>query len=345
MLTRGIEIRWPRRTGDGTVVRPCQVRSVFRLPPSGFTLVELLVVITIIGILIALLLPAVQAAREAARRMQCSNNLKQICLALHSYHEKKNCFPPGNVGDVIHSSGTALGALTMLLPELELLNLYNELNWNDPPYPYGSSTTWYADPQNKAFGVTRPPVVVCPSDIGPPMMDSAHSTSTSGSYPMLSAVGSYAMMMGTIGPGGDATNRTNGILHNNGLFYYIKAHCFADIVDGASNTICVGEVLEASTLNSTNVWFVGYRWLDTLRSSQEPINTPPGTGDTYTAWGSTTNGAFGSYHPGGAQFGFGDGHVSFIPDNITQAIYRALSTRNGPGLDLDQTPESLVNGY
>lgn len=315
--------------------------STTRPSRHGFTLVELLVVITIIGILIALLLPAVQAAREAARRMQCGNNLKQICLALHGYHESKNCFPPGDVGDDVAAS--SLGAFVMLLPQLELGNLYDQINWQNPPANnnWSGPQMWWDDPRNRVVIGTRPPVLVCPSDTEPPIEDSAHLHSI-GYSEGLSAVCSYAMMMGTIGPCG---NTHNSKFHNNGLFYYNTSHRIADIADGTSNTICVGEVLAGSTMDSSNVWFFGLRWLDTLRCTQEPINTQPKMGCTVTSWGSTCNGAFGSYHAGGAQFGSADGHVSFLAESIPLPVYRALSTRNGYGQDPTPGAEPPVNGY
>jgi prepilin-type N-terminal cleavage/methylation domain-containing protein/prepilin-type processing-associated H-X9-DG protein len=318
--------------------------------PRGFTLVELLVVITIIGILIALLLPAVQAAREAARRMQCSNNLKQICLALQSYHVTKNCFPPGSVeklGANPGDPGSQLGALFMLLPDLELENLYSQINMNNPPANTQiDPPTWWNDLKNKAVIGVRPAAMACPSDMGPPMEDQYH---TQGNYYSggLSAVASYAMVMGSIGPG---SNFSVGKYYNNGLFYCTTSHRIDEIVDGTSNTMCVGEVVEGNTMNSSNVWFFGIRYLDTMRTTQEAINTKPATGNVYPAsglsWGAKFNGSFGSYHPGGAQFGFADGHVSFLGENIPLPIYRALSTRNGHGKDPDTTPEPLqANGY
>jgi prepilin-type N-terminal cleavage/methylation domain-containing protein/prepilin-type processing-associated H-X9-DG protein len=326
---------------------------VRNLESAGFTLVELLVVITIIGILIALLLPAVQAAREAARRMQCSNNLKQICLALHGYHERKNCFPPGDVEPPEAAPGvvgTQLGVFFMLLPDLELGNLYDGINWQNPPANI-AAMTWCDDPKNKPVIGMRPSMLVCPSDMGPPMEDSGHTTANyySGG---LSAVCSYAMMMGSIGPCPPSpVTLSDSKYRNNGLFYLSTPHRIADVLDGTSNTICVGEVLEGSTMDSSNVWYMGQRWVDTLRCSQEAINTKPATGGTYpltgTQWGARVNGAFGSYHPGGCNFGFADGHVTFISDSIPRAIYQALSTRDGPGLlvKAGAAPEPLVEGY
>jgi prepilin-type N-terminal cleavage/methylation domain-containing protein/prepilin-type processing-associated H-X9-DG protein len=314
----------------------------YRPQKKAFTLVELLVVITIIGILIALLLPAVQAAREAARKMQCTNNLKQICLALHSYHQRKDCFPPGDMEPaeaVPGVVGTQLGAFFMLLPDLELGNLYDGINWNNPLANIATGT-WMGDAKNQAVMRTRSAVFVCPSDMGPPMEDKNHTPPNySGG---ISAVCSYAMMMGTIGPCG---NVADSKWHNNGLFYLTTAHRIADIVDGTSCTICVGEVLEGSTMDSSNVWYFGGRWDDTLRCSQEPINTKPRMGCTITAYQMTLNGAFGSYHPGGCNFGFADGHVTFISENIPLPIYRALSTRNGYGKDPTTGVEPLVGDY
>jgi prepilin-type processing-associated H-X9-DG protein len=225
-------------------------------------------------------------------------------------------------------------------------SLYDGINWQDPPANI-ATMTWCNDPKNKLVMGTRPSMFVCPSDMGPPMEDSGHTTANCYSGG-LSAVCSYAMMMGSIGtcPPSPLT-LADSKWHNNGLFYLTTPHSMADILDGSSNTICVGEVLEGSTMDSSNVWYIGQRWVDTLRCAQEPINTKPKMGCTYTAWGATMNGAFGSYHPGGSQFGFADGHVTFISETIPLALYQALSTRNGPGLLLTAgaAPEPLVNGY
>jgi prepilin-type N-terminal cleavage/methylation domain-containing protein/prepilin-type processing-associated H-X9-DG protein len=127
---------------------------------SGFTLIELLVVIAIIAVLIALLLPAVQAAREAARRIQCTNNLKQIGLAMHNYQESRGCLPGA---DMVFNV-TELSALSMVLPYLELTNIYNSINFDFA----------YSDPNNQPFAndTARMTVVngfICPSDLPSPI--------------------------------------------------------------------------------------------------------------------------------------------------------------------------------
>ena len=108
----------------------------YRRTRGGFTLVELLVVIAIIGILVALLLPAVQSAREAARRMQCQNNLKQLALALHNYHTAHATFPPAGFYDGGGANGSTLSWHTTVLPFIEQQNLYDAL---DRDGPYGST--------------------------------------------------------------------------------------------------------------------------------------------------------------------------------------------------------------
>ncbi len=125
----------------------------------GFTLVELLVVITIIGILIALLLPAVQAAREAARRLQCSNNFKQIGLAMHNYHSARNCFPPGEIYLPYPAYYFGPSWSGLLLPYIELTTVYNQYNWALKPAGYGI----YAG-TNEVVGGNRISMYCCPSD-------------------------------------------------------------------------------------------------------------------------------------------------------------------------------------
>ncbi len=302
----------------------------------GFTLVELLVVIAIIGILIGLLLPAVQSVREAARRMQCSNNLKQICLGFANYEVLHGKYPPGRMGcdcwlsDVCAGNKTyqrpGTSGFVMILPQVELQSLYDALGFEKGAvYPTGGSCD---DGSGAGWNVgledalrQRPAVFACPSDTIP-VLNSANR-----------GVGSYAMVQGSQGPSYGIDQRR--VKHyNNGMFCYRTVRKESDVRDGTSHTMFVGETVAGDTPESSNVWMVGSRHLSSLRSTDNPLNTPPGEGVIVMGsggplYGVRVNGAFASRHSGGANFGFGDGHVGFLSENIDLATYRALSTRDG----------------
>ncbi|HEU5119249.1 MAG TPA: DUF1559 domain-containing protein, partial [Isosphaeraceae bacterium] len=199
---------------------------------GGFTLIELLVVIAIIGVLIALLLPAVQAAREAARRAQCINNLKQVGIALHNYHATVGSFPvgflypDGPVPPTTSVSQYRWSVLAQMAPFLEGANLYNALNFDFPlAYkPTGAgSPFWPFYPANTSVMGVSVASFLCPSDGAPAPMD--------GSGPV-----NYAFCSGSGIGGGDATNA-------DGVFILGPSMSLANILDGSSQTVAASEQL------------------------------------------------------------------------------------------------------
>ncbi|MBN2578852.1 MAG: DUF1559 domain-containing protein [Pirellulales bacterium] len=285
-------------------------------------------VIAIIGILIALLLPAIQAAREAARRSQCINNLKQFGTGILNYEIANRYFPPGRVGcDSDHQicpnnpaqrhAGTS--AFVLLLPYLELNSLYKSvdftqgINVKDGPL----------NVKNQAVVRQRPALFVCPSDTALPFQSDAgtvYGGNLTG-YPL--AVTSYALMSGTYGP---PSIDYNVKYDNNGVFFYVVKIRIKEVIDGLSQTIFMGEAHNGHLPEVSTVWAHGSRH-HLLRSTVNPLNTPPDQ-PIFCTTPIPHNGAFGSRHRGGGHFLFGDNHVVFLNDNIDVETYQALSTRD-----------------
>ena len=261
---------------------------------SAFTLVELLVVIAIIGILIALLLPAVQAAREAARRMQCTNNLKQVCLALHNYHDVHQCFPPGWM--YFGGKDAQFGWSTFILPFIEEKPLHDSLNL------YGRQLNEVIGSADEYLIKTPLDALVCPSADAYPQNPNYDSWGTS-TYPGCTGVVERAGTKINSGilmcssPGGKAD-------------WPIK---FRDVTDGTSNTFAVGERPMHTNINA-GVW-VG---VSQENKANKVIAVTGSVCDKLNH--ASMSFGFGSKHPDGANFSMCDGSVRFVSDLIESDV-------------------------
>jgi prepilin-type N-terminal cleavage/methylation domain-containing protein/prepilin-type processing-associated H-X9-DG protein len=332
--------------------------------PRAFTLIELLVVIAIIAVLIALLLPAVQAAREAARRIQCTNNMKQIGVALHNYVSAVGVFPPGYISstdrtvldacnqDAENQHGVDLGAGwawgSMILPYMEQGPLYNSINFN-------LSVAFH---DNDTCSLTALSVYLCPSDFGPSTIpvfedppdpanpgsfNASHivDTLSRGNYVGMYGIGEVCAQSGAI----DAANNNGAgpLGQHAGMFYRNSRVGFADVTDGTSNTIAVGE-------RSHNLSYVTWvaRSIDGWLGKTSPIEggTDKFDPSPEECWTQILGPAgledgtrtinnpeahvedYWSQHPGGANMLFADGSVRFLKSSISPTPWRALATRN-----------------
>lgn len=295
----------------------------------GFTLIELLVVIAIIAILVSLLMPAVQQAREAARRTQCKNNLKQMGLALHNYHDVYGSFPIGHQylgnfdGNATNNrGGPAWGWGWSLLPYLDQAPLFNRFDASlqaaDPTErPAGSGIS------NVKLCTTVIAIISCPSDVKPPQQnDGAIPNSATSSYQGCS--GSYNSYSGNRPGTNINTNRWNGLLRRTNSGPPAKLR---DILDGSSNTLIVAETKWIMQNNGRNRsrWY-GAQDRNGLTGAQGASNALLIDGRWAMNWTAPQgnpqpNRTAGSEHEGGAQFLLADGSVRFISENIQHTSF------------------------
>jgi prepilin-type N-terminal cleavage/methylation domain-containing protein len=305
-------------------------RAGVSMSRRGFTLVELLVAIAVIGVLITLLLPAVQSTRETARRTSCANNLKQIGLALHGYVVSYRKFPASSTCDVeqggwiprpqskkIHSWRSSI------LPYLERTDVYKEIDFSRSAF----------DAKNLPAGAHIIPVYRCPSYSGPACSDCPSYTRLSSKL----AIANYVAL------GASDMGRLYGAVRDlkpDGTIYPLSKTRPADVRDGLSNTILVAETRESQ-------WMV---WIDggtsaiaaarydrtnppTYTGPETPINYQPyfDYGDPTAEWGPS------SMHPKGAMHLWGDGSTRFMIQTVSLSVYQALTTRaRGETVNVDQ---------
>lgn len=309
---------WAIRESDFAMKRP--IRHA-----KGFTLIELLVVIAIIAILVALLLPAVQQAREAARRTQCKNNLKQLALALHNYHDIHSRFAPGWIAvdpttrlSSAHEGISGAGWGTMILPQLEQTNLYTQFN---PDLAINAAP-------NLAFARTVLPAWQCPSDPKPDRWQ-IESEETAGEILAELATANYVASFGTEelhgcenAPGSWPVS-PSGQCIGNGAFFHNSSVRMRDFTDGTSNTILVGE----RRTNQQLGWYS--TWPGMVPEGEEAFQRILGAADHVPNSPLAHFDDFSSRHTGGAQFALGDGSVRFISENIDEGVYKSLATIQG----------------
>ena len=312
---------------------------------GGFTLIELLVVVAIIAVLISLLLPAVQQAREAARRTQCKNNLKQIGLGLHNYHDIHRLFPPGwiavdNGVQIPHYGINGAGWGTMILPMIEQQNVYNLFDPNLAIH----------DPANAAF-IDHPLAVFrCPSDPQPDKWEISviPHHSHSGRLPLLASdrtsfekadhpgevlvqlpianyIGSFGTeeLDGCENRPGTAPVTVRGQCVGDGMLYHNSSIRIRDFTDGTTNTYMIGERVTRVELG----WYS--TWVGMVAEGDEAFQRILGSADHVPNDPKAHFDDFSSQHPGGAQFCLGDGSVRFISEQIDHGLYQALATITG----------------
>jgi prepilin-type N-terminal cleavage/methylation domain-containing protein len=283
----------------------------------GFTLVELLVVIAIIGLLIALLLPAVQAARESARRTHCHNNLKQIALAVHNYEDARKLLPPGyissNPGKPNNATWCRSGGVQKE-PWTVLILRYADGDSQVEAFNYNTGVPWHntsnqIDPAQAGF-VQEVKMYMCPADlrlIQNPTWNSYFGVQGGGTAP-------------DCGNTSCSAPNERG-MYVSGMLYGGSKLTFRDALDGTSNVFLVGESRYGGAVWAASAKQDSCAYARNLAGAQDPINLHKGTGVHDTR-------GFSSYHPDGCSFVMVDGSVHFIRDSIAVNVYRQLARRH-----------------
>lgn len=298
----------------------------------GFTLIELLVVIAIIAILIALLLPAVQQAREAARRSTCKNNMKQLGLALHNYHDTHRVFPSGWVEPdgapfptvcnytAVHRREKATWTV-MILPYLDEAPRYNQFDFNAIFQVLRSYTTALAEAGNSRLQFTRCSKFECPSDPN--------------SNESFANINYFGVQGGAVSGAQTCQPCCAGrIFFYNGILQVNSSVRLRDVTDGSTNVFLLGESKYCPLTGSPSGNYAGSWGASPDRNSPFPIaaaqnainssKVNPAIADTFTIWSNR----FGSHHVGGCHFTMADGSVHFVSENVDLGVYRNLGARD-----------------